>query len=109
MLSPPTQLHPSNFTSDYKILINAFQTLSTKPKIFIVLPPPIFNDSLGPNETILVGTVIPLIKQVANETGLPTIDVYTPLLNHSDYFWDGVHPNSIGAEIIATQIYDGIA
>jgi lysophospholipase L1-like esterase len=52
--------------------------------------------------------VIPLIKQVANETNLATIDVHTALINHPDYFWDGIHPNNEGARVIATQVYDAI-
>ena len=45
------------------------------------------------------------LKQVANETGLPLIDVYTPMLDHPEYFPDGVHPNNEGAQIIANTIY----
>jgi lysophospholipase L1-like esterase len=105
---PSRQQSLSNFSSDYKKLVASFQTLSTKPKIFLVLPPPIFNVALGPNNTFLVHNVIPQIKQVASDLRLPTIDVYSPLVNHPSYFWDGVHPNSDGAKIIAAQIYDAI-
>jgi lysophospholipase L1-like esterase len=105
---PSRQQYLNSFINDYKELIGEFQGLSTKPKIWIVLPPPIFIDDLGPDSTILVKEIIPLIKQTANELGLPIIDVYSPLVNHSEYFWDGVHPNSQGAKIIATEIYDAI-
>ncbi len=105
---PARQQYISHFINDYKELIGGFQALSTKPKIYIVLPPPIFSDYMGPNGTILVKDIVPLIKQTANELGLPIIDVYTPLVNHPEYFWDGVHPNSQGAKIIATEIYDAL-
>lgn len=105
---PTRQQFLSYFTSDYQKLISSFQTIPTKPKIFIVIPPPIFNNTLGPDSTIFVEDVIPLIRQVANQTGLPTIDVYSPLVNHPEDFWDGVHPNSAGARIVATQIYDAV-
>jgi lysophospholipase L1-like esterase len=52
--------------------------------------------------------VIPRIEQVANAMNLPIIDVYAAFANHSEYFWDGVHPNSEGAELIATEIYKAI-
>jgi alpha-L-fucosidase 2 len=106
---PSRQNYLGNFTGDYEKIVYEFQAISTKPKIFIVLPPPIFNNSLGPDNTILVEDVVPRIKEVATELGLPTINVYAPLVDHSTYFWDGVHPNSEGAKIIATQIYNAIA
>ena len=105
---PSRQKSLNNFTNDYEKLAGSFQALSSKPKIFLVIPPPVFNAALGPNNTILLGGVIPRITQAATELGLPTVDVYTPLMNHADYFWDGVHPNSNGAKIIATQIYNAI-
>jgi lysophospholipase L1-like esterase len=105
---PSRQQNLNNFTDDYKRLVDAFQELSPKPKIFLVIPPPVFNSAFGPNNTILLDGVIPRITQVATELGLPTIDVYTPLMNHADYFWDGVHPSSNGAKIIATRIYTAL-
>jgi acyl-CoA thioesterase I len=105
---PSRQQALGNFTSDYEKLIASLQTLSTKPKIFLALPPPIFNDSLGPDNTILVQNVIPLIRQVASETGLPLVDTNTPLLGRSYDFWEGVHPNIEGAKILATQTYNAI-
>jgi lysophospholipase L1-like esterase len=105
---PSRQQYLNYFSSDYAKLVESFQELSTKPKIFLVVPPPVFNSALGPNNTILLKDVIPRITQAATEFDLPIIDVYTPLMNHVDYFWDGVHPNANGAKIIATQIYDAV-
>ena len=45
---------------------------------------------------------------MAKELGLTAIDVYTPLVNHPDYFVDGVHPNDEGAALIASEIYQAI-
>ena len=39
---------------------------------------------------------------------LPVIDVYTAFGEHSDYFVDGVHPNSQGAALIASEVYKAI-
>lgn len=98
----------STFISNYEKIISRVQALSSKPQIFLVEPPPIFNNTLDLNGTIYVEGVIPRIQQVANALGLPTIDVYTPLLNHLEYFPDGVHPNSAGAQIIANTVYNAI-
>jgi lysophospholipase L1-like esterase len=97
-----------NFTSDYERLIVDFQTLASKPKIWLVEPPPIFDNGTGLRHLYFVQEVIPRIEQVANETSLPIIDVYTPLVSHPEYFSDGVHPNGEGAKIIATEVFNAI-
>jgi acyl-CoA thioesterase I len=96
------------FVSDYKLLISKFQALESNPKIYLALPPPIFNNTIGISTSHLADEVIPRIRQVANETGLPLIDIYTPMLNHPEYFVDGVHPNDDGARVIAETVYRGI-
>jgi alpha-L-fucosidase 2 len=98
----------SNFTSDYKTLITQFQALKSNPKIFLVVPPPVFNNTIGLPPTVLGNEVIPLVRQTANELVLPLIDGYTPLVNHPEYFKDGVHLNSQGSEIMATQVFNAI-
>jgi lysophospholipase L1-like esterase len=97
-----------NFTNDYEKLISEFQTLASKPEIWLVKPPPIFNDGTGLSTPYFVQEVIPRIEHVANETGLPLIDVYTPLLSHPEYFPDGVHPYGEGAQIIANEVFQAI-
>jgi acyl-CoA thioesterase I len=91
-----------NFVQDYKTLVSQF---SSAHQIWLVLPPPIYSDSLGPNEASLVHDVIPGIQEVASELNLLTIDVYSSLLDHSDFFYDGVHPTAEGAQIIANTVY----
>jgi lysophospholipase L1-like esterase len=103
-----SQQERNNFLSDYKTLIGVFQAFPSKPKIFVVVPPPVFSNNLGLNDTILEKMVIPLIKQTANDLNLPIIDVHTPLVNHPEDFQDGVHPNNQGSEIIATQVFKEI-
>ena len=93
------------FVNDYVTLLTEFQSLASKPKIWIVQPPPIFNNTANISSECFVQNVIPSIKQVANALDLPLIDAYTPLLGHSEYFPDGVHPDNNGANIIANAIY----
>ncbi len=97
-----------NFTSDYKLLISAFQELPSKPQIFLVVPPTIFDDSLGPNSTILVGQIIPQIRQIANETGLPLIDFYDEMLMHPEFSSDGVHLTVEGSQFVADKVFQAI-
>jgi len=94
------------FVSDYEHMINKIQNFNSKPQIFLVLPPPVYSNTMNLSGTYLVQGVIPRIQQIADKLHLPLIDVYTPLLNHPDYFTDGVHPNSKGAQVITDIIYD---
>jgi acyl-CoA thioesterase I len=102
----------NNFTSNYEFMlehmINGTKPFTGQPLIFLVIPPPIFENNLNLTSTIYTQEIIPHIQQIANSTGLPLIDVYTPLVNHPEYFPDGVHPNSVGAQIIANTVYTAI-
>ncbi len=94
-----------SFVEDYVKLVGAFQALSTKPKIYIVKPPPVFGNGTGLNPELFADNVIPAIEEVVKQTNLPMINVYSALANSSNFFPDGVHPNAEGAKLIANEIY----
>ena len=98
----------ASFVDDYVKLLNAFQALPSKPKIWVVKPPPIFHDGTGLSTEFFDSNVIPSIEQAAKETNVPTIDVYSALASNADYFVDGVHPNSEGSKVIADVIYKAL-
>ncbi|MGD6934446.1 MAG: GDSL-type esterase/lipase family protein [Candidatus Bathyarchaeia archaeon] len=103
---PNLKENNATLTQDYVKLINSFKELPSNPQIWITLPPPIYSNQSGAMDSeYFVQTVIPCIKQAANQTGLPTIDVYSALLGHPEYFKDGIHVNDAGAEIIANEVY----
>jgi acyl-CoA thioesterase-1 len=97
-----------NFIPDYMKLVNEIQEIKSNPKIFLVKPPPIFDNIFELKNVNLLEEIIPRIEQIANEEKLLIIDVYAQLENHPEYFQDGVHPNSEGATIIANEVYDAI-
>jgi alpha-L-fucosidase 2 len=106
---PNLEIHNANFVNNYLTLVSAFQSLTSKPKIWIVLPPPIFSNQSGEiDPEYFKLTIIPCIEQLANETDLQTIDVFSALAGYADYFPDGVHSNSAGAKLIADEIYKAI-
>jgi lysophospholipase L1-like esterase len=103
---PSLEPYNASFVGDYVRLVNAFQVLTSKPKIWAVLPPPIFSNQSGRiSPEYFKLTVIPCIEQATNETNLPIINVYSALVNYSGYFPDGEHPDSSGAKLIADEIY----
>ena len=106
---PDLEQYNTSFVGDYVKLVDSFKALTSNPKIWIVLSPPIFGNKNGTiDPAYFASTIIPLIKQVANETNLPTINVYSALANYSADFPDGIHPNAAGAQIIANTIYQAI-
>lgn len=100
--------HIDNFVDDYKTLLEAFKTLDSNPKIWLVLPPPIYDDALGPNGTNLVQGVLPRIEQVANQMSLPLINIYEVLNGHPECYVDGVHLTREGVQLLVNEIYVAI-
>jgi lysophospholipase L1-like esterase len=105
-----TDINESNavFVNDYVQLVSQFQGLASKPEVWIAEPPPIFNNTAGLSAESFVQNIIPGVVQVANETGVTLINVYNPMLSHSAYFPDGVHPNSAGSLAVARVVYDAL-
>jgi lysophospholipase L1-like esterase len=93
------------FMKDYQYLVSKFQDLESKPQVYLVLPPPVYENNLNISRNDFSEVIIPLTKQVANDTATPIIDVYSAMLSHPEYFVDGVHPNDEGAQVIAQTIY----
>jgi lysophospholipase L1-like esterase len=99
----------TSFVNDYIRLISDFQRLASKPQIWVVLPPQIFSN----NTDIIDGqyfasTLIPAIELAANQTSVPTIDVFSLLDSPSYFKADGEHINSQGAQILAETVYRAI-
>jgi len=97
-----------SFEHDYTELITSYQQLANNPKMWLVIPPPIFSNNPDLNNTYLSENIIPQIQDLANKLNLPTIDANSVFGNHADYITDGVHPNSQGAEVIANVVYNAI-
>jgi acyl-CoA thioesterase I len=106
---PDFQIYNAFFVDDYLRIISEFQALQSKPQIWIVLPPPIFHDGTGLSTEFFKQNIIPKIQEVANQTNLPTINVYAALINHPDCFPDGVHPNTEGSTLIAQEVDKALA
>jgi len=95
-----------NFSKDYQAMIDTFQTIYTKPKIFLCFPTPIYKNIFNWNDgdSALRAGVIPAIKKIGEVNNLPIIDLYTHISNQPENFLDGIHPNENGTRIIAEFI-----
>ena len=104
----PEISNEGNFEAYYSRLVTSFQQLEGRQLIWIIKSPPIFTDNPNYNNTYLASTILPCIDKLADQMKLPTVDIYSALNNHSDYFMDGVYPDNKGAALIASKVYDAI-
>lgn len=103
---PQNWQHSGDFEKDYKEMIHAFKNLESKPRILLALPVPVFvPERWGIRDTVVREKITPLIKKIAQATKCQYVDLYTPLLPYKWAFPDAVHPNSIGASVMAEEIY----
>jgi len=97
------------FLKDYRAMVEHFAELAPKPQVFLALPLSTGNNPCcSIDGTVIHDQIVPLIKQVAAEKGLPLIDLNTPTANHPQYFSDGVHPTDEGYALVATLMHDGL-
>ena len=103
---PNLEIYNTSFVNDYITLVSAFQELPSKPRIWIVLPPPIFSNQSGKlDPEYFRDMIVPNIELVADETNSTTIDLFSRMTNYSAHFPDGVHPDSLAAKKIAEEIF----
>lgn len=106
------------YKEGYSFIVDTF--LKCAGKVYLMTPPPILNKieiregleinrfdpaMLSLNNDTLIHGVIPIIRQIAEEKGLPIIDINSAIGEITQYN-DGIHPNREGARIIATTIYE---
>lgn len=97
----------TDFKTDYTTIVKYFEGLASKTTIYLVLPPPIFDNIYSLNGTTLDQQIIPAIMQVASEGNYSIIDLHTAM-NNPSYLPDGVHPNMEGVIFMTQEIRDAI-
>jgi lysophospholipase L1-like esterase len=101
----------ARFNTDYKALIAKYQGLSSHPRVYICLTTPIYTPNpfgTAFDPVFIQSTVIPAIRDIATQAGVTLIDNNTPLLNHPEWFFDGVHPTPEGAGVVANIVATAI-
>lgn len=106
--------HADKFIADYESLIDSLNTLDPKPKIWLCAPIPSWQRNGawpydGISNDIIKNQTLPALRQVADDKGLPIIDLYTPMLALERLVPDGVHPNAEGQDSLAHFIYRAIS
>ena len=107
---PRTNWNEVDFSKDYQAMIDTFNTINPKPKIFLCLPTPIYKNIFNWNDgdSSLRASVLPAIKTLAELNNLPLVDLYAKMSNQPENFLDGIHPNENGTRIMAEFIAKSI-
>ena len=100
------------FRKQYRELIDEYRALPSKPLILLCMPPcafaPINRFFYVTNDAKLdrIPEIAALIRAVAEERNLETVDLYAQTEGRRDLFGpDGLHPNAAGARLIADTVY----
>ncbi len=107
-VKPRNWKHSKTFEADLKSMILHFQNLPSKPRVILGKPTFVAKDRWGITEQVVLHECIPIIEKVAKNLKLQLLDFHTPLLKHKELFPDGVHPNTLGAQILAKTAYTAI-
>jgi lysophospholipase L1-like esterase len=105
---PQNWKYRGQFAGDLRALIEHFAAWPSHPRIWVCFPPPVYETKWGINEATVSGEVIPLIKQIAGEKKLPTIDLHEALSDRPEYFPDQIHPNAAGTGMMAMTIFTAL-
>lgn len=104
-----------DFIADYEAFVEEWKNLPSKPKVYICYPVPVYpeyqkgtNNKFRIREEVVKKEILPAIKKIAKAEKVKIIDLYKALSGHGEFFADGVHPNKLGAVLIAETIAKAI-
>lgn len=106
---PQNWRYGDQFIPDYKDLIRTFAAVPAKPRIWICVPVPVYENRWGISAEVLNAGVIPRVRRVAQDMGVGLIDLNAPLSDRPDLFPDKIHPNAAGAKVMAEVIHATLA
>lgn len=94
----------NEFVPTLKEMAGLFRGQAEQPKVYVCLPVPSFESR---KENIECG-VVPLVRQAGREADVPIIDLFNPLTDRASLFPDRLHPNAVGAALMAAIVCHAI-
>ena len=95
--------------ADCSRLIGRFLSLPSKPRLLLLLPPPLFaRDTAGYSNDVLIHIVVPALQMSAYANDVEIISLQSYFLGHGDLFPDGITPSSEGAAMIARRLQEAL-
>ena len=99
--------HGKEYKGDYLAMVRRYQRLASRPKVYVMTSPPNYTNGSNYQPSVIKNTIVPIVKQVSQETGAGYINIFTALSGHPELFPDGTHPNTTASKRIAS-IVEGV-
>ncbi len=106
--APAGTTRAQQFMTDCAAIVDHFTALGTRPIVYLAIPAAIYTNSFGIVESVTNNEIAPIIRQVAQQKGMPVIDIHARSAGHPEYFSDGVHPTDAGYALLAQWMHDGL-
>lgn len=95
------------FVSDACDMVSRFKSLPSSPRVILLTPIVSFvKDSNDIWDECIVNDVAPRVVEAAIRSGVEVIDMHPVLDCYPELMPDGIHPDNIGAKMMAKYIYD---
>ena len=95
--------------ADCSRLIGRFLALPSKPRIVVLIPPPLYaRDTAAYSNDVLTHLVAPALQMSAYANGVEIVSLYSYLLDHGDLFPDGITPSPECAGMIARRLQEAL-
>lgn len=100
------------FVNDYCEIVDSYLSLEAAPKVYALIPPPVF-EVRGKvlyqiRKTVIEEEIISAVKRIAELKGIACINAYEVFNGKKELFVDGVHPNVTGSRLLAETVYDSL-
>ena len=100
------------YVNDYGEIIDSYLNLDSAPKVYLMVPPPVFtkgkNVLYGIRKDVVDNEVCPTAIEIAQSKHIPYIDLHELFKDKEHLFADGVHPNVKGCKLLAQEVYNAI-
>ena len=100
------------YALDYVDMIRNVRILSTRPKVYVIIPPPLFEPYPFDMNSTIINEIFPvLIRDVNTVMDTQLVDIYSALASQPDssaLTCDGCHPTDLANQIIAETIASAI-
>jgi len=106
--NPTYWKYKSEFSKDMNTMLDAFRKKSPNVKIYLCHPVTMYAQRLKDREKVLTSEVIPMIDKVVKQNNATVIDLHTPTQGMPENYVDGLHPDEMGANVIARTVYKAL-
>ena len=100
------------YVNDYGEIIDSYLNLGSAPKLYMLMPPPVFKKGkkvlYGLRKDVIDSEIYPTAIQIAKTKQIPYVDLHDIFKDKKQLFADGVHPNAKGCKLLAKEVYNAI-